>query len=200
MVSTRADSISWSAHAHVDKYTIDQVRDCQRALGLDREPIGAELLAFCTPDSMVDSEGNALTQQGLIRINNLIIGTASWQALDATHCRIGVGDSSTANSGGPPITNTTLVAASNFYFKLVDSRTVGATSAGGTVTYVATFGTSVANFAWQEWGIDGGTASAADHGTSDTATTPGIINRKVTSLGTKTSSATFVFTSTITVS
>ncbi len=46
--------------------------------------------------------------------------------------------------------------------------------------------------------MDGGTASATTV-TAETNTTPGLINRKVTDLGTKTSAASWVFTITITI-
>jgi len=63
---------------------------------------------------------------------------------------------------------------------------------------VATFGTGVGNYHWQEWGVDGGTASGTTV-TSEGNTTPGLINHKVTDLGTKTSAASWVFTVTITI-
>jgi hypothetical protein len=126
------------------------------------------------------------------------VGTASNQALDATHARIGTGNSATAAVD----TDTDLNAAAgsgNRQFQLVDSApTVGSGASSGVVTMVATFGTGVGNYAWQEWGIDGGTASGTTV-TSEGNTTPGLCNHKVTSLGTKTSAASWVFTITITI-
>ena len=55
------------------------------------------------------------------------------------------------------------------------------------MTWRATFGTSDANWAWQEWGV----FNAAAAGT--------MLNRKVTSLGTKTSAATWQLTVSVTV-
>ena len=66
-------------------------------------------------------------------------------------------------------------------------------------TFVATFGTTVGNFHWQEWGIDGGTADGTAV-TSEGNTTPGLVNHKIADLGTKTSAASWVFTVTITLS
>lgn len=196
-MSVAVEGITWRAHAHVDKFTLEQVEACQRALGLDREPTGAELLAFCAPDDSIDSDGNLLTRLGLARIGNLLIGTASTQALDATHCRIGVGNSATAAA----TTDTDLGAAAgagNRQFQLVDSRTQGTGANSGVTTIVATFGTGVGNYHWQEWGLDGGTANGTTV-TADTNTTPGLVNHKITDLGTKTSAASWVFTITITI-
>ena len=65
---------------------------------------------------------------------------------------------------------------------------------------VSTFGTGVGNFAWNEWGLDGGTASGTTV-TADTNTTPGLFNHRIpgSSLGTKTSAASWVFTVTVTI-
>lgn len=190
------DSVQWHAHARVDKFTLDQVLACQLALGLKREPISHELLMFCSPDDFIEAEGNLLTRQGKKRLMDRLLGTASNQALDATHCRIGVGDSSASAID----TQTDLQATTNKYFKLVDSApSVGTGASAGVGTFVATFGTTVGNFVWNEWGIDGGTGSTATV-TADTNATPGLINRKVTALGTKTASAVWVFTVTITLS
>lgn len=192
----KEDFFQWNVLARVDKFTVDQIEACRKSLGLDREPISSELLAFCAADDVIESEGNLLTRQGKKRLIDRFVGTTSNQALDATHCRIGVGDSTTAAVD----THTDLQASTNKYFALVDSApTVGTGASSGVGTFVATFGTAVANYAWQEWGIDGGTASSSTV-TTDGNTTPGLINRKVASLGTKTSSASWVFTVTITIS
>lgn len=194
----RVEGIRWHAHARVDKFDLAQIDACRSALGLEREPTGAELREFCAPRESVESDGNLLTRQGLRRLMDRLAGTASNQALDATHCRIGVGDSNTAAAA----TDTDLGASagsSHRQFKLVDSVTVGTGASSGVLTIVATFGTGVANFAWQEWGIDGGTADGTTV-TSEGNTTPGLCNHKITSLGTKTSAASWVFTITITIS
>lgn len=195
---TRNDTIHWHAHARVDKYDLEQIEACRASLGLDREPNGPELLAFCKARDFIESDGNLLTRQGRKRLIDRLVGTSSNQALDATHLRIGVGNSSTAAVD----TDTDLGAAagsSNRQFQLADSAaTVGSGASSGVMTVVATFGTGVGNFAWAEWGIDGGTGSGTTV-TADTNTTPGLVNHKVTSLGTKTSAASWVFTVTITI-
>ncbi len=192
------DLISWHAHARVDKYTAAQVEACRVSLGLDREPTGPELLGFCASAEHVESDGNTLTRLGRKRLIDRLVGTTSNQALDATHLRIGVGNSATAAVD----TDTDLGAAAgagNRQFQLADSAaTVGTGASSGVMTVVATFGTGVGNFAWAEWGLDGGTANGTTV-TADTNTTPGLVNHKITSLGTKTSAASWVFTVTVTI-
>ncbi len=201
------EAVKWHVDARVDQFDIGSVILCAEALGLKhREPTGPELLAWAEAtrgeargDRVVHAERNLLTRLGLRRLGALWIGetaTAS-QALNATHCRLGVGNSSTAAA----TTDTDLSAAagsSNRQFKLVDSVAQGTGANSGVTTIIATFGTGVANFAWAEWCIDGGTADGTTV-TSETASTPGMQNRKVTSLGTKTSAGVWVFTVTVTI-
>ena len=190
----RADGGHWMPYARVSKFTAAQVDACRTHLGLDRDPISVELFDFCTPDSYAESIGNGLTRQGRKRLIDRLVGTASNQAIDATHARIGTGDSSTAYAD----TQTDLQASTNKYWQLVDSApSIGSGASSGVVTCVSTFPTGQGNYAWQEWGIDGGTASSSTV-TTEGNTTPGMINRKVSSLGTKTSAASWVFTVTIT--
>lgn len=107
------------------------------------------------------------TTTGLALIAGLLIGE-SVNPLDASNCYIGVGDSSTAFSAA----HTDLQAASNKHREIVD----GAPGrSGGVLTFVATFETGDANFAWAEFGI----FNAAAAGT--------MAFRKVESLGTKVS-------------
>jgi hypothetical protein len=193
------DGARWKIAARVEKFDLDAVARARRFFGLAdwEEPSGAQLLALAEPYETVVEEGNLLTRLGLKRLMDRLAGTASNQALDATHCRIGVGDGTTSAAA----TDTDLSAASGSshrQFKLVDSVTVGSGASSGVVTIVATFSTSIANFDWNEWGIDGGTSDGTTV-TSEGNTTPGLCNHKVTTLGTKTSSATWVFTVTITI-
>lgn len=198
MTEARTDTINWHAHARVDKFTAEDEEKAKRYAGEQGIPLSQALLELASPYDTIEADGNLLTRLGRRRLMDRLVGTASNQALDATHTRIGVGNSSTAAAD----TDTDLAAAAgagNRQFELVDAvGTVGTGASSGVVTFVATFETADANFAWAEWGIDGGTAD----GTTVTAegnTTPGLINRKVTSLGTKTSAASWVFTVTITI-
>lgn len=93
---------------------------------------------------------------------------------------IGVGDSTTAHS----VSQTDLVAATNKLRKAMDATYPSGGS--NVITFRSTFGTSDANFAWQEWGI----FNASSAGT--------MLSRKVESLGTKTSAQTWQFTTVLT--
>jgi hypothetical protein len=139
--------------------------------------------AGLAPDEVLEMQGNLLLNAGITRLVNLLTG-AGGTAYNAANSRIGVGNSTTAASAG----QTDLQGASK-YFKLVDS----VTPSGQTVTWVATFGSSDANFAWEEWGVDNGSSSGA------TVTAP-LLNRKVTSMGTKSSGSTWTLTVTVTIS
>lgn len=163
----RHDTMRWQPAIRIEKWANEH----DHAAGLP-------------PAEVLEVDGNLLLNAGITRALNLIFGQGG-QAFDATHCRIGVGDSSTAAAAG----QTDLQAATNKYYQLVDSVAV----ASQTATIVATFAAGNANFAWQEWVIDNGTAS------STTGTAPAL-NRKVASLGTKASPAVWVFTVTITLS
>ena len=197
MSAVEHDGITWHAHAWVDKFTAAQEAEALLIAQAEGIPIHEALLRL-TPYEVAEEDGNLLTRLGLHRMWDRFIGTASNQALDATHTRIGVGDGVTAATTSD--TDLGAVAGSTHrWFQLVGGvATIGAGASSGVLTVVATFATADGNFAWNEWGIDGGTASA-NTVTADTNTTPGLINHKVPStLGTKTAAATWVFTVTIT--
>jgi hypothetical protein len=96
------------------------------------------------------------------------------------NARLCVGDS-TAVYGA---TQTDLQAATNKLRKAMDSTYPQRSD--NVLTFKSTFGTSDANFAWEEWGV----ANDASAGV--------LFNRKVESLGTKTSAQSWVFTATLT--
>lgn len=107
-----------------------------------------------------------------------IIG-AAYTAFNAANAHLGVGDSTTAHAIG----QTDLVAVTNKLRKAMDATFP--TNSSGTLTFKSTFGTSDANFAWQEWGV----FNASSSGT--------MLNRKVQSLGTKPGSEQWVLTVTV---
>jgi hypothetical protein len=102
---------------------------------------------------------------------------------------IGVGDSNTAAAA----TQTDLQAATNKLRKAMDAtyptHTDATTSGAATITYKSTFGSSDANWAWAEWGIFN----------SATAATGRMLNRKVETMGTKASGATWSISVAITI-
>lgn len=176
--------IRWSPRALVSKYDKEQVDYVSRRIA-EAEPSGDQLSAFCTPYESIEVEGNLLTTAGLTRITALIIGTLS-TTLDSTRVRLGVGDSSTAAAVGDTDLGT------NKYYRVMDATYPQASA--GVLTFQSSFGSSDGNFAWQCWGLDVGTATV-----SSSSTVATLVNRKVSSLGTK-SSGTWVLTVTVTFS
>lgn len=117
----------------------------------------------------------ALTDAGALVIAKLLMGDTQ-TLFNNANARVGVGDSTTAFNK----TQTDLVASTNKLRKAMDTSYPTRTNA--TLTFRSTFGTSEANFAWQEWGVFNA-GSAGD-----------MLNRKVESLGTKTNAQSWQFT------
>ena len=114
---------------------------------------------------------------------------AALQAYSSGNARIGVGNS-TATAA---ITQTDLQGASKKYNSMQSgypSHTDGTSSSGARqILYRALYTTAQANFAWQEWGLFNSTGGSKR-----------MLNRKVQSLGAKTSSAQWTFTVTLSLS
>jgi hypothetical protein len=180
----KSDGIKWMPRAVVSKYDDDQVNYVSRKLA-EARPNGDQLAQHCKPYETVEVEGNLLTTAGLTRITGLIIGTLT-TTLDSTRVRLGVGDTTTAAAVGDTSLGT------NQYYRVMDATYPQASA--GVLTFQSSFGTSDGNFAWQCWGLDVGTATV-----TSSATVATLVNRKVSSLGTK-SSGTWVLNVTITFS
>lgn len=146
------------------------------------------------PYEVLESEGNLLMYGGASVLWQALIGNGTGTASQALtffnngNAAIGVGDSATAAAA----TQTDLQAATNKLRKAMDAtyptHTDATTSGGATITFRATFGSSDANFAWQEWAVFN----------SPTAATGRMLNRKVESWGTKVAGSSWTFTVTIT--
>lgn len=144
------------------------------------------------PFEVIDGDGNLLMYGGASCIWECLIGNGTSSSgtsltyFSNSNAALGVGDSTAAEAA----TQTDLQAATNKQRKTVDatypSHTDGTSSGSATVTFKATFGTSDANFHWQEWGVFNATSGGR------------MLNRKVTDLGTKTSAASWAFTVTLT--
>lgn len=160
------DAARWLVTWRVDKYDGE----------IDAGDLAAGRL---TPLETVEGEGNLLTTAGITALWTLLIGGGGTTFSNA-NAYLGVGDSNTAAAIG----QTDLQAASNKLRKAMDATYP--TVATDTITFKATFGTSDANWAWQEWAV----FNASTSGT--------MLNRKVASLGTKTSAGSWVLTVTIT--
>lgn len=164
----------------------------------DRAAItGAEFdfLKVAPYSETLDENCNLIVQNGWVQLLGGVAGTTMSPKFGAANGRIGVGTSVTAAA----YTQTTLVgdtgaASTTSYFKLVSGAPAIATgSSPPTLTFTAAFGTGVANFAWQEFGTDAGTADSVSN-----ATTGGtFFNRGVSSQGTKATGQTWTATETI---
>jgi hypothetical protein len=198
--------ISYNLHAHIDKFGPDSLAAAAAFHQTTDEPTAAQLLAWrdATPMQMdavntaesvaashdystFDEPYNLLTTAGLARITSLIVAGGG-QAWNNTNSRIGVGNSATSAT----VADTDLGAAAgsaNRQFQV--SNATYPQTANGVITFQSTFSTSVANFTWNEWCIDEGTTN----GTTVVAT---MMNHKISSLGTKTSASSWIFTVTVT--
>jgi hypothetical protein len=188
----KVDAITWHPKITVAKYSDKTIAGLRDALGY--EPIGKELLSY-DPDSRIEDEGNQLVTVGLSRIGNLIIGSGA-AAFNSTQAVCGVGSSSTAFS----VSQTALSgdgSTTTAYYQVVDSAP---SNVNGAISANATFTTGNANFAWNEWCWGIATSTITAGGTfASIGTSPVMLNRKVVSLGTK-SSGSWVLQATVTLS
>lgn len=132
------------------------------------------------PYEVLEGAGNLLLNAGIDELWDLITGVGGTEYNNA-NARIGVGNSNTAAVA----TQTALIGGST---ELKGMEATYPLSTSQAITFRASFGSSEGNFAWQEWVVDNGSGAAV------------CLNRKVTSLGTKSSGTTWVFTVTITLS
>lgn len=127
---------------------------------------------FGLKPEVVTWEGNVGLNEGLALLLDLLIG-AGGTTFNNANANIGVGDSSTAENP----TQTGLLGTNKLY-KAMDATYPQRTSQ--TVEWRSTFGTSDANFAWQEYTVANGNSDVAIN-----------LNRKVASKGTKVSGETW---------
>lgn len=142
---------------------------------------------------IVQGVGNLLMNVGADVIWERLItrnpSTAAGALLSAfsTLSRIGVSTSNTAAAAS----QTGLQGSTKWYSSMAASypaHTTGTSTAARTCSFRSVFTTSQANIAWNEWAIFNGTATGR------------MLNRKVQSLGTKTSAAQWTFTASLTLS
>ena len=155
----------WHMRARLSKYHED-------ITPYAKEGREAEFHKLYQPYEVIEQEGNCLLNTGIDEIWDLVTGAVSGAShiFDNAAAKIGVGDSATAAAA----TDTDLIAATN---KTYMAQEAGyPTSTSQKVTFKSSFGSADANYAWAEWVVK-----------STAATTPTNIclNRKVESLGTK---------------
>lgn len=125
-------------------------------------------------------EGNLFLNEGIQELWDLAIAAGGTTAYNNANADIGVGDSNTAEVA----TQTDMQAASNKLFKAMVATYPIRTNQ--TVDFRSDFTTAEANWAWQEWGVRNGVTRNKN------------LNRKVQSLGTKTT-GTWTLTASLTI-
>jgi hypothetical protein len=188
-------SITWKSTTFLEKFSPDQNDFLQRKLG--QEPTALQLRQLGMPEDGVleDLTSNLLVTVGLARITSLIIGGGGTSLAHAS-CLLGVSTSTTAALVG----DTILGADGSGNAQYVVADTSFPTSSNGVISFQSTFGSSLANFAWGDWGVVAAATAANSVTFAGTGTSPVLINHKVVSQGTKASGASWVFSSSITLS
>lgn len=134
------------------------------------------------PYSVSEIDGNLLLNEGIAELWDIACGLGTPTAFSNANARLGVGDSSTAEAA----TQTDLQAATNKTYKAMETSYPSRSSQ--TVTWRSVFGTTDANYDWNEFCVDnGGTALKT-------------LNRKVSAQGTKASGQTWTLDLSITLS
>jgi hypothetical protein len=128
-------------------------------------------------------DANIALNEGLQELIDIICGLGTPIRWDNANARLGVGDSSSAESA----TQTGLQASTNKTYKAMDANYPARTNQ--TAEWRATFGANDANYAWEEYTV----VNAAD----DTGKN---LNRKTSSKGTKQSGESWVLSLQITFS
>jgi hypothetical protein len=131
----------------------------------------ADRRAYAAGDPYEQSviNGNILLNEGIGAMWDLICGLGTPTAFDNANAQIGVGDSSTAEAAS----QTDLQAATNKTWKAMESGYPQRSAQ--TVTFRSVFGSTEANYAWNEFSVRNG------------ATADMNMNRKVSAQGTKAS-------------
>lgn len=135
------------------------------------------------PYEVSEFEGNLLLNEGIAEMLDLLIGAGTPTNFGNANAYLGVGDSSTAEAA----TQTGLQAATNKLYKAVEAAYPSRTNQ--TVTWRAVFGSTDANFAWNEFTVTNGNSDSADN-----------LNRKVSAQGTKASGQTWTLDLSLTLS
>jgi len=160
----------WSLHKFSEHR--DRVYKASHVEGL---PIKYLLDNFELIESPLRFPENCLLNEGIDEMWALIAGTGGTK-FDNTNANIGVGDSATAADA----TQTGLQAATNKLYKAMDTSypTYGTSQKA---VWRSTFGSTEANFAWQE--------ITASNTNADTGKN---LNRKVQDMGTKAAGSTWI--------
>jgi len=174
-------------------------RKCARDFPHVREPAGQHFAYFGVRPYLVthDENCNLVTLTGWAQMLGGIAGTSITNKFSASFGRIGAGTSTTApTAADTKLGGDTGGGSTTSYYQLVSGApTIATASAPATLTFSASFGSGVANFAWNEFGTDNYSASGV--------TTQGLgaavifFNHGLSSQGTKLVGQTWTATETI---
>jgi hypothetical protein len=181
VLSEVKDKVSWRSVWRIAKF-----KDADGVIeGMLRNGAAVEDVIRSFPEAFIgieEFEGNIALNEGLRALIDLLGGLATVTKWDNANARLGVGDSTAAESA-----DQTGLQGTNKAFKGMD--TGYPTRTNQTCEWRATFGGTEANFAWNEFTV----VNAAD----DTGQN---LNRKVVSKGTKASGETWTLSLQITFS
>jgi hypothetical protein len=188
-MTAATDSIKWQARWGIKRYDEDDV--ARLTAILDRTPQGADFDAHgVSPYLETVVENNLLTTAGIGRLVTLATaGTGN--LISSTTARVGVGN----GVGTAAIGDTDLSASAGSANRWFQTCTV--TTPSNVLTFAATFASADGNFAWNEFGIDIGTATVSSGNTVNAV----LLNHKTSiAQGTKASGQSWATTATITIS
>jgi hypothetical protein len=192
MTMSNNDQVRWHAHLTIEKF--DEAATARAEAELGHAPTGDDFARLgIKPYEVGEVDENLLTTAGLTRIASLIIA-AGGTAPTNTTARLGLGN----GSGTAAVGDTDLSAAAgsaNRWFQVMDATFPSAS--GAVITFKSTFASADGNFAWNEWGVDIGTATV----TSGNTVNATLLNHKTSiAQGTKASGQSWAATATITFS
>lgn len=152
----------------VQKWDADQVAYVQRRHGLvpgmDPTPFHFNA-ARVKPYEVGSYRGNLITREGwtLLLHGKTLLSTDSVPTLffDTTHGRIGIGTSNTAAVATDTALGSIAAMTGNNWILCAAAPTVTTTATPSTVVFVATFASTDAVGAWNEFAVDQGTAATA---------------------------------------
>lgn len=176
------DKIGWMAKWRIDKFrdpTGQIAGEMQRGMPLESALSRYGEAFICTEKF----DANLALNEGLQELIDLICGLGTPTKWDNTNSRLGVGDNNTTAAAS----QTGLQASTNKTYKAMD--TGYPQRSGQTVEWRATFGSSDANYAWEEYTVVNATDDSGKN-----------LNRKVASKGTKVSGETWTLSLQITFS
>jgi hypothetical protein len=164
------DGTRWNCVWTLEKWSEEACDFVRKALGFAKgAPVASAWLykKVGAAEELIVVPGNLALNEGIAQVLDLAIAATSSNKFDNANSRIGIGDSTTAETAS----QTDLQAASNKTYKAMNATFPS--RAAQTVTFKADFTSGDANYHWQEWVVDNG-------GTSGLT-----LNRKVQDNGTK---------------